>query len=96
MTYPYPENITKFSDLMVWSNSVVDGWFGIGTLLLLFAVVFISTIQFGAKKAFAISSWVSFLLGIMYFAIGVITGREMVFLIAMIGLSVVWLFMSKE
>jgi len=96
LTYAYPIEVNKFSDLFVWANTVTDGLFGIGLLLLLFLIIFISTIQFESKKAFAISSWLTWLFCSLFWALGVVSGREFFICATFVGISVVWLFLSKE
>lgn len=96
MTYAYPENISKFSDIIVWASTVTGNWFGIGTLLLLFGIVFISTVQFGAKKAFALSSWLTLFLSFGWFILGVASGRDVFIVLVFVAIAMVSLYMDKD
>jgi len=62
----------------------------------LFGIVFISTVQFGAKKAFALSSWLTLFLSFGWFILGVASGRDVFIVLVFVAIAMVSLYMDKD
>lgn len=75
LPFTYPTRITNFYELINVTNSFTRigeydyGILGIGILIAVFFIIFISTLRFGSKTSFSVSTFiclmVSFMLGIL-------------------------------
>ena len=88
MVYAYP-NITKVSDLAVWSNSVTSGMFFPLILLALSIILFFSFKQYSTERAFATSSFVTMIIGILMGVIGLVNSYVVILTMVIAGISVV-------
>lgn len=96
MAWAYPTGAENFSSIFTWSQEVTSNWFSIGMCFLLFSIIFISTIQFGAKKAIAVSSWITMFLGFLFWAMGIFQTGYMFALILLVGLSTISLWVGDD
>lgn len=95
MTYEYPSGVNNTVDLLLWMNNVVD-WFGLGLLIMIFSIAFLSTLRYGGKRAFAVASWLSLITCFLMFPLGIISLREVIFAIVGVSVSVIWLWLSSD
>ena len=60
--YNYPTGTTTFEGMFTYINTEVTGYFGISILIAIFVIPFaILQQKFGTLRAFATSSWITFL-----------------------------------
>jgi len=89
MTYAYPSNITGISDLALWTNNVTGGWFWSMILMGLFVILFMSFKSYSTERAFATSSFVCMIIGIMMGVMGLISSYVVVLLMVIAGIAVI-------
>ena len=88
MVYAYP-NITKVTDLAVWCNSVTSGMFWPLIFFALFVILFFSFKQYSTERAFATSSFVTMIIGILMGVIGLVNSYVVILTMVIAGISVV-------
>ena len=66
-----PYNMTGFSDWFVWAHQETGGFLGNILLLVLFGVMFISFKMFSTEAAILASSFISFILSILFYYLGI-------------------------
>jgi len=85
-------NETSWYGLFRYANSVTDNYFGMSFLFLVFIVSFIAMRRYPTKDGFAVSSFITTVLGVLMKMIGLI-GDEMILLFTIItAASVLMLF----
>ena len=96
MTYQMPQNVTGTVDLLVWTNSTVDGWFGSMILFAFFIVTFMATKKASSKTAFATASFITALVAVMMRAMDFVSDNAVITSIIMAGFAIMWLIMDRE
>jgi len=97
MTTPLPpQNLSGMIDLVSYANVLVEGWFGTGILIVLAVISLISTKNFSTEKSFAFTSFLCFLVALLFRFMNIIS--DSVFYICVIALvgSAVWLVVNRE
>jgi len=97
MTTPLPpQNLSGMIDLVSYANVLVEGWFGTGILIVLAVISLISTKNFSTEKSFAFTSFLCFLVPLLFRFMNIIS--DSVFYICVIALvgSAVWLVVNRE
>jgi hypothetical protein len=95
--FPMPDsNMTGMMSLIQHTNIITEGWFGAGILLAFAIISMISTKNFSTEKSFAFTSFLCFLVGLLFRFMDII--NDTVFYITIIALagSIVWLVISRE
>lgn len=92
-TYPYPTDITGYSNLLTYFNTVTGGLFASLLLFGIWMVLFISMIRWGESKAFMASSFLGLLISGFFRAMDAIPDFVILIFIFMtaVGALVVWL-----
>jgi len=86
-TYATP-NVTGFYDMLTYGNSVTGNYFGLGLVLSLFMIFFITFRRFGNDVAFTSSSFISFILSVLLRATGLLGDIWVIVFIIMSAVSV--------
>ena len=97
MTYQYPSNVTTFAGYGVWANSVTEGYFGLGILLMIFFVSFISLIMLRGiepKRAFAGGSFFTMVLAIVFRVMNILSDTFMFACIILCAVSLFWIIFT--
>lgn len=100
--FPYPGNMTGMGDLLnyvavlVDTNSTIGGFFGIGILISIAVISFITSKAFSTDKAFAFSGFLTLLSTIILRFMGLITDIIMYAVIIMFSGIVIWLWSSRQ
>ena len=101
--FPYPsENITGITGLinhvanLVDTNSTIGGFFGIGLLIVIAAVSFISAKVVSTDKAFAFAGFLTLLSAILFRFMNLISDGIMYAVIIAFTAIVIWLWSSRQ
>lgn len=96
MYYPLPNTtVTGLVGLLQYSNIVTNYYFGPGVVLAFFVVMFLAMKSFEAEKAFAGSSFLTFVFCFLFYLVDLTTVSH-VFLTALaVMLSIIGLKMSE-
>lgn len=95
MTFPTP-NAMGIIDILVYVNTVTGGWFWSLTLFSIFIILLFSLKMYPIHTAFSASSFVIFLLGVLFWLIGLISDKIfMITVIMMLG-SALLLFLKER
>lgn len=105
MTAPFPnipDNVTGIVDLIrhasniVDTNSPIQGIFGLGILIVIFAVSFIGAKAFSSEKAFTFSGFLTLLSAILLRFMNLISDGIMYAVIILFTAIVIWLWASRQ
>jgi hypothetical protein len=105
MANPFPDvpsNITGITDLiahasnLVNTNSTIGGFFGVGILIAIAVVSFISAKTFSSEKAFSFSGFLTLLSAIILRFMGLISDGIMYFVVIAFTGIVIWLWSSRQ
>ncbi len=94
INYSYPNNITGFMDFLNYTNNMTSGFLGIGILIIVFFVSFLSTKSYTYERAFAFASFLTMISALLLRFIGFIDNS--VFSISVIILVIAIFFLWKE
>lgn len=98
MTYEYPENVTGMLSAFEYVNSITDGWFATGTILIVFAVAFLA-IKFGgfkAQQAFVSAAFIGTLMALVYLVLGLVQPMILVVMVIILIAGIVWLWFGDK
>lgn len=97
MTYPKANitNIMSYVDMLKYADSVTNGYFSIGSIITVWSITFIATSAYSVEKAMMYSSFVSFIMAVFYFAMGVIDTQLLFILMILMGLPALLLATKK-
>lgn len=93
--YPTPENITGFADLVLWSNTVTNNYYGELTFWIFFVVFFITFKKTDNIKAFAGASFLASLVGIFLFTLGILSLQSVIISIILLGFAILILAFKR-
>lgn len=96
MTYAMPQNVTGSVDLLVWTNTAVNGWFGTMILFSFFIVTFMATKKGSSKTGFATAAFVTALVATMMRAMDFVSDNAVIIAIVMAGFAIMWLIVDRE
>lgn len=85
-----------FTGLIAFSNEVTDGWFGIGLLITIFAVFFISAKRFETEQAFTVAIFGAGVSSVFLGALGVVSNQVTLTMLALVVISVLVLTLRKR
>lgn len=75
LEYARPENVTGASDFFInYTSTITMGWWGYGILLAVFSISYLSLSTYNPRKAFAASSFTTFVSTVILSAFGVVGG----------------------
>lgn len=84
-------NVGNFSSLLTFVDETIGNQlFGIGTMLMIFIIILLSTNQ-PMDKSFAFGSFAMFSLGLLFYFLGIVSGLVVVITILMLVSSFVWM-----
>jgi uncharacterized membrane protein YiaA len=92
---PQPYNLTNLTSsdgllgIFQATNSMVDNTFGIMILLLIWIVIFIRLKMYSGKAAFFAACFISALVGIMLFMMGMVSQTVLMMVIVLMGVAFV-------
>jgi uncharacterized membrane protein YfcA len=85
-------NYSQPHQMFTYANAVTDGWFGIVTLLAMFIIIFASLKKYESSQAFAASAFITTLISMMYYAIGIVDTKIVVLFMIATGISAMFLW----
>jgi phosphoglycerol transferase MdoB-like AlkP superfamily enzyme len=94
--YEYPSNwsggqeVTGLGTLMQYSNYVVNGYLGIGMILLVWLLTFGFSLASGSRKALLVSSFISFILSIFLWRLQILPMYVPIALIVMVVIGAIF------
>lgn len=94
MLYNYP-NATDYVGLMQYIETGVPVPFGEISVLIVFAVSFMIFMRYGVPRSFAAASFISFLMGLFLFLIGILPNYFLSVLEVLVASSVILLYFSE-
>ncbi len=76
LPYPYPSgtNMTGIVSIMNYVNVVTKGYFGFGVLIAISLITFLTTMTYSYQKALGVSSFVTFLVALLFMSLNLING----------------------
>jgi len=76
LPYPYPTgtNMTGIVSVMNYVNVVTKGYFGFGVLISIALITFLTTMIYSYQKALGISSFITFLVALLFMGLNLING----------------------
>lgn len=95
--FPYPsENMSGIFDLFVHANTLTGGFLGIGILIVIAVISFISTKAFSTDKSFAFSMFFTLLIAIFLRFMDLITNNVLYICIVLFLISAIWIYLSRN
>jgi len=102
MAYPSPTTVNASAGMdsfLPYLSEVTNFWFGRMIMIAVFAIFFMGYLR--AKPddyvgAFAVSSYVSFVIGLLFWVMGLVTGIDFALIIGVALISSVVLFMQPK
>ncbi|MHA1225340.1 MAG: hypothetical protein ACTSPV_01190 [Candidatus Hodarchaeales archaeon] len=95
MAFAYPpDNMTGIMSFIDYVNSFTDGFLGLGFLIIIFFVSFLSTKTYTYERAFAFASFLTMISALLLRFIGLINNT--ILSVAVIGLVISIIFLWKE
>ncbi len=97
MTYALPVNQTGIGSIFSYANSVTNNVFGIGFLISFYVIIllYLKGRATETADAFIVAGFLSSILGVMLFMMGVVGGYALFMVIMMCALPIVWSFFNK-
>jgi len=102
MSYPSPTtvNMTKgLSEFFPYLNEVTNFWFGrmiMVAIFIMFGFGYLAKNKDDYIGAFAVSSYVTFVIGLIFWTIGLVSGMDFAVIIGVTVISSVILFTQKD
>jgi len=90
-----PQNVTGFVDWVQWTDTATGGFYGDLVLWIMVLVIFFGLKKTDAKKAFAGSTFIGSILGVMLFQLDIVSMGSITVLIIALAFSVMWLLWDK-
>lgn len=90
MTIPLM-NATKPWELIVYVNEVTNYWFGTFMLVIIFVVSYLSTTHLPSNRSLAISSFLTCVMSVLFWFIGVIELKIVYISLGFLALSIIFL-----
>jgi len=94
--FPYPIGINNLMDLISYTNSLVSGTLGIGLLIIIGMVSFLSTKTYSYEKAMGFSGFLVLLSSIILRFANLINDATLIVCIALFVGSLILLFRERE
>lgn len=94
--YPYPENVTNLTGLLVYSNTVTSGWFVSLILLAIFSVAFFGLKVYSTHRAFASAGFITLITAIITRIMGLIPNLILITSIVICAVGVLWLWFAEK
>ena len=94
--YEYPsnfsngQNVTGLGSLMQYANYVVNGYLGMGIILLIWLLTFGFSLASGSRKALLVSSFISFMMSIFLWRLDILPIYIPIFLIIMVVVGAIF------
>ena len=102
MAYTSPSTIdltTGIGTLFTWITDVTGFWFGRMLMIAIFTIFIFGYLKANKDDfigAFAVASYVSFVLGLIFWVIGLVSGMDFSVLIGAVLVASVLLFLQKK
>tara|TARA_R100000306_G_C4381275_1_gene144650 strand:+ start:9166 stop:9462 length:297 start_codon:yes stop_codon:yes gene_type:complete len=98
MTYADPTNLTTIGSLLDYTNVAVDGYLGVGLIIALYFIVLINLKMRGelTQDAMLISGWITIIPSMILVGLGLLNNIQFFFVLAILLLSVIWSYSSRE
>ena len=96
LPYSYPENVTSFLSLLHYANDAVGGFFGVGILVVIALITFLSTKMYSFERSFAMSAFFTFLAGLLLKFMSLIPDGAFFATIAYLVGAMVMLWIERE
>lgn len=92
--YDMPTNVTRFSDLFTYANTVTGGFLGVIILIMCFCIAFFAMKNYDTGKAFASACFITTVIAVLLSAMALVSGLVLLICIIATALSVLFLFKS--
>ena len=87
---PSEMNVSSWTGLLLWSNVVTDGYFGVLILLTIFLIAFITFLFVDyPEKAFAYASFIAAIMSILFLGIGILNEVFMFVCLVMAAIGII-------
>lgn len=97
MAFPVPTAGNQtFVDLMSYSNTVSDGWMGIGMLMAIFIIFFTTLLGFSPLRAFSTSSFITAIIAILFAGMQIISVQVLVITIILFSAGIAVLYFMER
>ena len=98
MTWANPENVTGFVSLLVYVNDLFpDGTFAISMMMGLFFTLFMIFKQSsGIGNAAVASGFITWLFGVFFFAMGLVSGKYIIGISVCLALIIFWVWIGTS
>jgi len=98
MTYAEPTNLTTIESLLDYTNVAVDSYLGVGLIIALYFIVLINLKMRGelTQDAMLISGWITIIPSMILVGLGLLNNIQFFFVLAILLLSVIWSYSSRE
>lgn len=94
--FAYPENITGFVEFVQYTNTLVNGMLGMGILIIVFMVSFLSAKSYSYERAFGFSSFLTMISAILLRFMNLITDWMLSIAIIMTGGAIILLMRERS
>jgi hypothetical protein len=92
MSFPEPTNVTGLLPLFQHANNLVDGMLGMFIVIIVFFLTFISNKQYTWERAFAFSSFITFIVALFLRFMNMINDVVFFTVIALLIIAIVLLW----
>lgn len=98
MTYAEPVNMTGIVDIFEYANSVSSNTFGVGIIIALYLIIFISLKLKGEQTSncFIVAGFITVIPSIFFLLLGLINGWHLFITISMIVIPVLWQHFNND
>tara|TARA_R110002033_G_scaffold63238_1_gene114244 strand:+ start:47 stop:427 length:381 start_codon:yes stop_codon:yes gene_type:complete len=98
MTYPMPANLTTIELILGYTNTVTQGYFGMGIMLALYVIVMINLKLRGEPlpDAMLVAGWFTLIPSALLLLLGLLNGAQMFVVIVMTLIPLLWSYASKS
>lgn len=88
LTHPMPENVTRFTDLLSYSNQVTNQAFAPALLVAIFVISFMNLKQYPTPQAFSASSFITAVASYLLFFMGLLAEQFIIITTIMVVVSI--------
>ena len=97
LPFAYPSgNVTSITNLLPYLNSVTTGYFGVGILLCVFLITFVTGKSFSAEKALSFSGFLTMIVAVLLRMMSLITDGVLTFVVIMFCAITLWMWMQRQ
>lgn len=94
--YAYPTNVTNMTGMLLYTNSVTNGYWGLLTLVVVFFVAFISLKVYTAPRALGGACFITLISTILFRILGLVNNTVLVVVVLLNAVAAAWLWISES